>query len=155
MTERYEMTQDALYIIDPELGLSLKAPSSIKEGDLHGPCSYLGENRQLLSITWYVYGKKQGKSRKYYASGALYSCERYVDDQLEQKQEYFYEDGKLKTLLHYQKGLLHGEAKLYWENGLLKREVFFVEGKRRGKEKFFSRTGELLDEDSFDIVQEK
>jgi antitoxin component YwqK of YwqJK toxin-antitoxin module len=111
---------------------------------LEGPFTFFNEAGTVLSKTWYVKGLKQGKAKKFYQDGKLYSLQRFKDGLEEGRQEYFYPEGQLKTLMNYQQGVLHGDVKLFFPNGQIKRELHFVHGKRFDAERMWASSGKLL-----------
>jgi len=161
--EQYCLRENRLILCDEELDLFIDEPFPIvqgdvyrngetahyypsgelfslcyyKEGDLHGPSYFYAQGGKVLSESWFIRGKQEGKMRQYYRSGALYCIQRYREGEKTGKQEFYYEDGGVKTLEFYKKGRLHGEIKLFWPRGQLKRTCHFIEGKRIGEDKFY------------------
>jgi antitoxin component YwqK of YwqJK toxin-antitoxin module len=164
----YRLENGELQIIDADLGIDIKEPFSskpiedkyasgklknrhyLKDGYLHGPSRFYGPDEQLLSESWYVRGKKQGKTRTWYLKGALHSFESHKNGEKEGLQTYYYPNGQIKTSLNYINGQLHGDVKLFFPNGQLKRELHFVQGKRHGFERIWNEIGTLLIEAEFD-----
>ncbi len=91
------------------------------EDKLHGPSIFFHEEK-ITSESWFYFGGRQGKARRFYTSGELYSLERYRDNLLHGEQKYFYPNKNLKSFLVYEKGHLL-KAELYFEDGSLKRSV--------------------------------
>ena len=147
MTEKYQLNGNELIIYDEDLSLDLKSNLKVEKKSLyyedkkilaeqnyhkkllHGPSIFYSKNRDVLSISWFYEGKKNGKAKKYYSSKKLYSIEKYVDDKMHTEQIYYFEDGSIKTIMNYDMGLLHGEVKLFYENEKLKRHLIFDSGK--------------------------
>ena len=147
MPERYEIQGEMFWVIDPELGIEHherlgvceKSDGHIcyrKSKDLHGPSVFYGPRSEVLSLTWYVEGKKVGKVRRYYLNGQLYALERYVEGVCHGEQEYYYLNGTLKTKIPYNRGCLEGEVLLYWPSGKLKRRGLYSQGEKQ-EEVFF------------------
>lgn len=93
------------------------------KGELHGPSTFLNEEKSTLSRTWFIRGRRQGKSWCYYPSGSLYSLQQFKDGTWHGKQQYYYPDGKIKTLMNYFHGKLVGVTQLFNPDGQLKREI--------------------------------
>ena len=83
---------------------AIKSLAHYYEGDLHGPSTFYSKEGNLLSETWFVLGKRVGRSHLYYLSKKIYSTRRYRENLLDGKQEYYYENGSIKTLMHYEMG---------------------------------------------------
>lgn len=162
MPERYERSSTHFWIQDEELGIDLSSslgeeekghfPSGElqficyrKNQELHGPSTFYTPSKGILSLTWYVEGKKTGKAYRYYPDGQLYSLERFVEGVPHLAQEYYYIDGLLKSLISYKQGEFHGTTKLFWPDGLVKRETHFTEGKKEKGEKIYDEEGKLIE----------
>lgn len=100
------------------------------QGVLHGPVTFYSEKEIVLSIIWYVRGKKQGKSKRFYPSAKPYCILRFYNNKPHGNQEYFYENGKMKSLISYQNGVLDGETQLFNTKGETEREYLFSNGKK-------------------------
>lgn len=126
------------------LSQTVKGLSYYLNGELHGPSEFFANDGTLLAKTWFFKGKREGKSRQYYAGGALYNLERYRNGLLEGKQEYFYPSGVKKSVLSFTQGLLDGEVILYHPSGKVKRMQTFKLGKLHGKEEYWTEDGVKL-----------
>lgn len=157
--EVYEMHEKFFTITDEELGIHLTGilekqvltteENSQQEcyysaGQLHGPSKYFTKEGNLLSLTWFYQGKKEGKLLRYYQSGQLYCIERYLEGNPHLTQEYFYREGQKKTLIQYDHGKYHGKIQLFWPHGILKRECIFISGVKIGCDKMYDEQGNLV-----------
>jgi len=168
MTEKYQLNENELIIYDEDLSIDLKSNLKVEKKELyyedkrllaenyyhkkllHGPSIFYTKNRDILSITWFFEGKKNGIAKKYYSSKKLYSIEKYVDDKMQKEQIYYFEDGSIKTIMNYDMGLLHGEVKLFYENEKLKRHLIFEKGKKI-QDNIFDEKEKLVDETKFEL----
>jgi antitoxin component YwqK of YwqJK toxin-antitoxin module len=162
--DQYSYEDDLLTVIDPELQMDYKNKVSlIKETslypsgkvkmqqyrlgrELHGPVTFFTEEGGVLSQSWYINDRKEGKAWNYYPDGTLYSLNRYKNNLQEGRQEYYHSTGSLKSVLNYAKGQLHGMVLLLHPNGRLKREMYFKDGKREGLERMWNSDAFLLQE---------
>jgi antitoxin component YwqK of YwqJK toxin-antitoxin module len=96
------------------------------ENKLHGPSIFYNEKGGILSMSFFYFGRREGKVKRYYLSGEKYCIERYVKNLKNGRQEYFYERGNLKSDLFYENDCLK-RAFLYFENGKIKREIVLDE----------------------------
>lgn len=155
--------EDGKYIlIDRELGIEFRrgegdSPERVSESypdgtkkmecfyldGLHGPSTFYSNEGQILSKSWFIHGKQEGKALYFYRSGVLKSAQRYLGGVRHGVQEYYYRDGRLKTRLNYCNGKLNGVVSLYFPDGTLKREIPFSEGKRHGIERKWDEAGRL------------
>lgn len=78
---------------------------------------------QLLSSSRFDQGQRNGETKLWYSSGALYAIERYEKGVRHGKQEYFYEDGTPKSMIPYTHGAISGETILYKPDGSIKRAI--------------------------------
>lgn len=177
--ECYEIANEQLILIDPELDLHVSSPMPLESeydsmgrivhgeertlfpdgslqrvafyrgGQLHGPSSSYSAKGQLLAQTWFVHGLREGKARFYYASGSLFSVQRFRKGLAEGLQEYFYEDGSVKSVLPYRQGQLHGCVRLFLEDEELQREVTYSHGKKEGYEQIFNQDHEKIYEGEY------
>ena len=111
---------------------------------VHGPFTTFYEDGTASSLTWYVEGKKQGKSSTFFRDGKTESLRSYKQGHLHGKQQFYYENGTLKSLLFYENGLLQGQVTLYFENGSPQREIGFCKGMRHGTDCAWNRDGIIL-----------
>ena len=117
------------------------------EGHLHGPSCFYSLEGDLLSESWYVFGKKEGRVRQYYPKSLALYCELFFrDDKKVLTHQYFYEEGSMKMQMHYCEDQLHGETLIYWPNQQIKRSLFYQEGKKHGWDRIYHENGVLLDE---------
>ena len=162
----YKLDKNELIIFDPELNLDLKSNLKIEEKHeyyenkkiqatmcyhenfLHGPATFFSTVGNVLSITWFFMGKRNGRVYRYYNSSKLYSKEIYINDLLEGEQKYFFEDGTKKTVMNYKDGVLDGEVFLFFENSSIKRHLIFKNGEKL-QDKIFDESGKVLDESKF------
>lgn len=168
MTEKYEINDNNLIIIDPELDISLESNLPIEKKILyysnkkelsvmhyhkdllHGPSFFYSEKGNLLSSTWFYEGKRYGKAYQYYNSSKLYSLNKFLKDNMEGRQIYYYENGNVKTIMNYKNGTLDGEVKLFYESSKLKRHIIFQNGKKI-QDNIFDEHEKIIDEESFSL----
>lgn len=109
---------------------------------LHGPSHHYGAQGQLLALSYFVEGKKQGRAYQYYKNGALYCETRFKDHQPHGLQRYFFPSRAIKAQIPYKEGKLHGEIAQYFQNGQLFRRFYFEEHQRHGLEEQFNPNGD-------------
>lgn len=105
---------------------------------LHGPSIFFAK-KKIISLSWFCFGKREGKTKRYYLGGKLYAEESYKDGLLHQEQKYYYKDKTVKSFLIYEHGKLK-KASLYYENGLIKREI----DRKLNLDKIYNEKGDLL-----------
>lgn len=173
---KYLIKNHRLIIDDPELGIFFDLPFSIGKEDssehiiekktlypsdtlqscsyylnnmLHGPSIHYFATGFIAAKSWYVYGKKQGKSYLFYPSQRIYALQRYKENLLHGAQKYFYENGDIKSHITYENNLLCNCMRLYWEGEILKRETFFSQGKRHGEDTVWNKKKQIVFSGSF------
>jgi antitoxin component YwqK of YwqJK toxin-antitoxin module len=122
----------------------LKAEQYYRDNQLHGPSTFFGSEGQVLAQSWFIHGKRVGKTWQYDLEGRVSSLLRFKEGKLHGKQEYYFPNGFLKTLMHYVDGELEGEVQLYYPSGQLKRELHFSKGKLHGREQMWSDSRQLM-----------
>lgn len=115
-----------------------------KDGMLHGPSIYKGENGAVLSKTWYAHGKKHGLSTFYFEDGGIAAIHGYIDGKPHGDHPYFYADGSIRAHIGYGLGKLDGKVELYHPNGILKRLVEYKQGVKEGEEALYTDAGERI-----------
>ncbi len=168
MKEKYEINDNNLEIIDPELDIHLVSNLQILKKTqyfedkkilsvmhyhndlLHGPSFFYSKKGVLLSSSWFYNGKRYGKAYQYYKSSKLYSLNRYIADDFEGQQLYYYEDGSIKTIMNYKNKRLHGEVKLFDDNSKMKRHLIFENGQKI-HDNIFDENEKIIDEQSFSL----
>lgn len=128
----------------------LKMRSHYKGDQLHGPVTTYREDQTVLSQSWFIDGKREGKTYLYYLTGSLYGLARYRQGLKEGLQQYFYADGAPRTLISYSHGVLDGDLILYHPGGNLFRKLHFVRGKRHGLEQIWDKFGNMIVEAHYD-----
>lgn len=159
MKQQYEIIGEEFVIEDEELAVHIRSTLDAldrdqypngdirhevyrKDGRLHGPSTYYGQDGEVLSLSWFYEGERVGRAMRYYPNGALYCIERYVEGKPHGLQEYFYLDGSVKSLINFAHGIYDGETKLYWPDGTLKRECVFSSGEKV-KDQLYDENGKL------------
>ncbi|MGB1040201.1 MAG: toxin-antitoxin system YwqK family antitoxin [Flavobacteriales bacterium] len=88
----------------------------------------------LLEVTMYKFGEKEGEAMKYYKNGKLLSKATYVLGSLEGKFITYYPTGKKKTVIHYKHGVRNGYTLNYDANEKLTSKQYYRQGfKLEGK----------------------
>jgi len=73
----------------------------------------------------------------------------YNDDTLDGSYKEFYSNSRPKAVLSIDEGQLDGDALYYYRNGQIKIEGRYKNGLRHGKWKYYTKTGELLNKESW------
>jgi antitoxin component YwqK of YwqJK toxin-antitoxin module len=123
---------------------ALKTESFYLNGHLHGPVRFYSINGIILAETWFLHGKRQGKSLQRYSSGHLYSVRHYQDHLLTGTQLYLFENGVIHLSLPYQQGRLNGTVSIYNVEGQIQREIQYQNGSRHGYERLWNANGQLV-----------
>lgn len=114
-------------------------------GDLlHGPSKFYSKEGCLLAESWFIHGKRSGKTIQYYTDGQLASLQAFKNGKREGRQVYYYADGHLKSELNYKEGLLDGVVRLYFPHGGISRELHYRKGKLHGSERMWNLGNRLL-----------
>jgi len=170
--EVYSFDRQTLTMIDPEINLNyqegfspepddverlyysngnLKLEQFYRRSVLHGPSTYFSEQGLILSRSWFLEGKRQGKMHTYYLTGDIHSIQRFKNNVPDGIQEYFYPDGFPRSFFSYAEGKIHGDVSLFHPKGILARRLYFVHGKRDGLEQIWDRIGQIRVEASYSL----
>lgn len=161
--EKYELIGLRFFIIDELLDLNIeetiegayervheyldgrvKTRWYEKEGKIHGPSRFYGQEGELLSETWFVNGVKEGRASRYFPSGEVYSLERFKAGKPHLLHESFFEGGVRKSVIPYKEGKLHGQVELFWPSGQIKRRCEYNESELVGEDQMFDEGGDVI-----------
>ena len=81
----------------------------------------------------------------YFASGALWIEDPYVNGKIHGIDKWYYESGALERETLYKKGKRHGIVKVYYKSGALRWEIPFVNGKMHGIERGYDNDNINID----------
>lgn len=127
--ERYEMTQDHLTIIDPEMEIHIQESFFLP---------FLSPSEKTLSIPSNMEAIWNRNSQ-----GILESVSLKKDGCLHGQSLQFYPSGKLKAECFYREGKLYGLSAFFSEENSLLSATWFYDGMPIGKSRQFYRTGSL------------
>lgn len=125
----------------------IKGEMHYKNGELHGPSSFYSPEGVLLAKSWFVEGKRVGKTLQYNLAGSLAGVLSFNQEGLRDGlHQFFYPSGELKTKMSFLNGVIDGEVKLYYPSGQIKRKLQFVKGKLEGTEQMWNEQGVMITE---------
>ena len=107
-----------------------------KFGKKHGKCIDFypfnpridGGRPQILEITMYSYGEKEGEYQKFYKNGVVLKQSKFIAGEKEGKETTYYPTGKKMTEIHYKHGVKHGFVLNYDGNEKLTSRQYFSNG---------------------------
>ncbi len=90
------------------------------------------EDKTLLSVEEFVFGKRDGISLDIKNNGYISKEAYYKNDLLEGKLRRFNSSGKVEQEAMYKAGKLNGTKKVYYQSNKLQEESFYINDKRDG-----------------------
>lgn len=119
--------------------VSYKKGTDIK----HGKAFWLDTKGNVLQVTNYNNGKKDGEEIFYNDDSEEIQITFFKQDKLHGEYKEFYDKKILKFSVNYENGLKQGSAKWYHNNKILARQVNFSDDKRNGEELEYYQNGNL------------
>lgn len=112
------------------------------------PLTALVEERDvsgnLVSLTPYVDGRRQGTAHRWFPDGSLHSSRRYVDGSKDGPQIGYWPNGTLRFRYLAEGGAYAGKYESWHPNGQLGALGHFESGKEKGTQKTWDQNGRLL-----------
>lgn len=167
--ECYELKNDILRIIDPELELYIEEPCRLPNFSLshriedicvreemhgsfrhifheynkilHGEYQQYDETNSLFSSTFYSDGKLHGPSFFFTPQGGYLAKSWFYQGALQGKAYKYYMDGKIYSIQRYKKGLMDGKQEFFYEDGSVKTILNYTLGYLDGPSVLFWKNG--------------
>jgi antitoxin component YwqK of YwqJK toxin-antitoxin module len=89
-------------------------------------------NGRVWDSTYYIHGKKNGRTKHWYENGSITAICNWKMDLKEGMYEFYNEKGQLQSKTNWLKGERHGEWIKFYENGQINFQEIYKSGKRDG-----------------------
>ena len=133
------------------VGCSEPIPRNLDDLSRQGPQYLEGDSLGLYQTGTYRDGQREGRSERFYPSGALYDRVSFENDRFpydsfrrEGRSEHFYPSGTLYDRVSWENDKLDGPAEYYYEeNGQLWEKSTYTAGERDGPLEGYHENGQL------------
>jgi antitoxin component YwqK of YwqJK toxin-antitoxin module len=133
-----------VWVSESEAGFGTQRGVTYYQGQPFSGWSFMAvPSGDTISITPYLYGRREGISQAWYVTGAGKEIGMYHGGNKTGEHRGWYEDGTVRFISHYREDVYHGNVKEWQSNGLLYRDFNYEDGHEKGLQQMWESDGRL------------